>query len=509
MKIKSISRLKLDSAEPVYDVIDSGSNHNFIIRGQSCNLVSHNCNHGTFSLSDRNFYYIPEGGKVVIDYGSDAAHALGAQVFVGFCDELNFAKAGVKDVSKAKEHMMDLYNTISARVKGTFRMNGEVYGKIFAVSSKRSDSDFMEMYMQRQIEAGAGTHMYIADRPQWEVLPKSMFSDKTFTIAVGDKHKRGFVVSEGQDFPEALEELKNQGYTLLHPPIDMRPEFIADFDIALRDLAGISVPGTLSYITQEQVEQCICNRKNPFYQDILEIGTNDTLTIEEFFHIDEIEKRHMNMPMFIHMDLSLNDDKTGISGVCVCGSKDIKGADGKVIAMPVFAHIFSLSLQAPRGANIAYNKILSFIVWLRRQGFNIAGISRDQFQSEYLAQLLEAEGFGKVPKLSLDRTPDGYNALRSVLSEQRIDLLHVDLLENELIHLQRDSFSGKIDHRIGESKDVSDSLAGAVWNAILTNPGVPVPTKDLLRSAAMINTGRTMSPQTALNNIFFPGYKKY
>lgn len=43
------------------------------------------CSHGTFSKSDKDFYYIPEGGKVVIDYGSTAAHALGQQVFVGFC----------------------------------------------------------------------------------------------------------------------------------------------------------------------------------------------------------------------------------------------------------------------------------------------------------------------------------------------------------------------------------------------------------------------------------------
>lgn len=41
--------------------------------------------HGRFSRSDQDFYYIPEGDKVVINYGSDAAHALGQQVFAGFC----------------------------------------------------------------------------------------------------------------------------------------------------------------------------------------------------------------------------------------------------------------------------------------------------------------------------------------------------------------------------------------------------------------------------------------
>ena len=180
--------------------------------------------HGKKMGSDKNPYYVPNGDKVVINYGSDSAHALGQQVFCAVMDEINFSRAGIKDVSKAKQHMQDLYNTVSARVKGTFRMNGEVYGKIFAVSSKRGDSDFMEAYIQDQLAAGAGDHMLIADAPQWEVLPKSMFSEGTFYIAVGDRHKKGFVVPDNQAFPEALDELRSQGYQLLTPPIDMKPE---------------------------------------------------------------------------------------------------------------------------------------------------------------------------------------------------------------------------------------------------------------------------------------------
>lgn len=447
--------------------------------------------HGKFSASERNFYYIPEGNKVSIDYGSDAAHGLGKQVFVGFMDEMNFAKAGVKDVQKAKAHMKDLYNTVAARVKGTFRMGGEVYGKIIGISSKKSDSDFMETYMQDQVAAGAGDHIYIADAPQWEVLPPSMFKPEKFYIAVGDKYKKGFVVPEQQTFPEALEELKQQGYTLLQPPIDMKSEFLADFDIALRDLAGISIPGTLSFITQDQVSRCIGTRKNPFYSDILQIGTEDDYSIEEFFHMDVVDKRLLGLQHFLHLDLSLNDDKTGISDICISGRKDIKDADGRIVSLPTFTHVFSVSIQAPRGSNIAYDKITTFIVWLRKQGFHFKGLSRDQFQSEYMAQLLEAKGFGKVPKLSLDRTPEGYTSLRAVLTEQRIDLLDVELLNNELIHLQRDSVSGRIDHPVGGSKDLSDTLAGSVWNAILTSPGVPVPANKVASAIAAVNGGRS------------------
>ena len=134
-------------------------------------------------------------------------------------------------------------------------------------------------------------------------------------------------------------------------------------------------------------------------------------------------------------------------------------------------------------------RILRFIKWLRDQGFNIAGISRDQYQSEYLGQLLEEQGFS-VTKLSLDRTPDGYVALRSVLLEQRIDMLDHQLLQDELVHLQRDANTGRIDHTIGQSKDVSDGFAGAVWNAILTNPPIPVPTKSVAKAMQSINQRR-------------------
>ena len=459
------------------------------------------CQHGTFSDSERDFYYIPNGGKIVIDYGSSASHALGQQVFVGFCDEVNFSQAGIKDVKKAKARMKETYNTIAARVKGTFKHGGEVFGKIFAVSSKRSDSDFMEEYVKEQLDAGAGEHMYISDAPQWEVLPKETFSSKTFTIAIGGRHQKSFVVPENQDFPEAIADLESQGYKILHPPMDMRSDFLADFNVALRDLAGIAVLGSMSYFTQEMLTKCIkTDRRNPFYSDILQTGVKDNITLEEYFHLDEVLPIFKRVPIYIHLDLSLVSDRTGISGGAIVGRKDITSPDGNKISEPIYAQMFAVAIEAPRDDKISYSKIISFICWLRKSGFNIDRISRDQFQSEYVAQELESKGF-TVDKISLDRTPDGYGALHTVILEERFEMLDSKLLQDELIHLQRDMVTGRCDHPLGGSKDLSDAVAGWVWNAVLHNQGVAVQTSKKVNAMLAVNTGRN-NPANTIQGLF-------
>lgn len=465
--------------------------------------------HGTFSQSKIDFYYIPEGGKIVIDFGSDATHGLGQQILCAVLDECNFSKTGIKDVNKAKAHMRNTYDTIIARMRGTFKHGGEIFGKVFAVSSKRSDSDYMEARVKEQIDAGAGDHMYITDAPQWEVFPPGRFKKETFYIAIGDRYQKGFVVPDNQTFPEALNDLKLQGFRLIEPPIDMKSEFLADFHIALRDLAGIAVVGSMSFITQDTLDHCITTeRRNPFYSDTLQIGTKDSLTLEEFFHLEAIPDYIKRSPLYIHLDLSLVTDRTGLSGVGITSRKDILDIDNKKISQPFFSHLFSLGLEAPRGDKIPYSKIVSFLCWLRKSGFNIRRISRDQYQSEYLAQLLEAQGFS-VDLVSLDRTPDGYMALRSILLEHRIELLDHKLLQDELIHLQRDSLTGKLDHPVGGSKDIADSLGGCVWNATKDNPGITLSGKSLVSAIASVNKPRNRNLSAAQLPSMFPGlYKK-
>ena len=60
--------------------------------------------HGTLSKSERNFYYIPEGGKIVIEAGSDVAHSLGKQVFCLAGTTEVYTQYGVQTLQDACEN---------------------------------------------------------------------------------------------------------------------------------------------------------------------------------------------------------------------------------------------------------------------------------------------------------------------------------------------------------------------------------------------------------------------
>ena len=467
--INRIDRIHYAYYVPVYDVVDVRPNHTFVIHSNGVPIVSHNC---------------------------------------CMMDETNFAKSGVKDISLAKEHMKHLYDTVNARVSGTFRLKGDVYGKIIAASSKNTDSDFLSDHIETQQNAG-NIHLYLVDQPQWVVQPKEKFSSEVFHFTVGDRYKRGFVIPEENDDEEHRQEYIKQGYSVMEAPAEFRRNFVADYDIALRDIAGISVAGAMGFITQEAITPNLSQtRKNPFFTDTISLGTQDNKTIEEYFHLEVVPKILLSRIMNIHLDLSETNDRTGITGVCVDGNKLVTDFDGKKIQMPFLREVFSVGIEAPRGDRLSFQKVVNFLMWLRKCGFTIGTISTDQYQSSYMREVLSAQGF-VTDKISVDTSDEPYIGLRSILYDQRIELVRNELRDDELIHLQR--VNNKIDHPTtmhgGKkgSKDISDSLAGACWT--LTKEHIiskPAP-KSAIAAMAAVNQPR--NSRVKLPSMF-PGFSK-
>lgn len=424
MKIKSIETIQHDSPIPVYDVLDVQPNHNFVIASNSL-LVSHNC---------------------------------------AAIDECNFAKSGVKDIGIAKSTMKNLYDTINARISGTFRLNGEVYGKMITSSSKNTDCDFLSSHIENQLNSG-NTALYLVDEPQWKILPKEMFSDETFHFTVGDRYKKGFVIPEQDDNEEHRREYESQGYKVIEAPAELRKNFLADYDIALRDIAGISVAGSMGFIQQEIITPCVAtDRHNPFFQDVLQIGKNDNKTIEEFFHIEAVPQQFKRARMDIHLDMAETSDRSGISGVCVDGNKIVDDIDGKKVSRPMLKQVFQVGIEAPRGDRQSFQKVVNFLVWLRRQGFNIGKISADQYQSAYMLETLELQGFDTC-KVSVDRSDEPYIGLKNLLFDQCIELIKHQVQENELVHLQRTG--NKIDHPMTNPDGTKGCFTGDTMIALV------------------------------------------
>lgn len=468
--VSEVNNKSFDVPVPVYDVVNVEPHHNFLVYDSTSKsyVISHNC----------------------------------------LMDEVNFSQAGIKDINKAKVHMKQMYDTANARITGTFKIRGQVYGKMFTCSSKNSDSDYLSDYVENQLNAG-NTSLYLVDEPQWKVLPPEMFSTDTFYIAVGDRYKKGFVVSDENSDEIHLQAYRDEGYNVVEVPRDFLSNFKSDFDISLRDIAGIAVVGAMGFITQESVTVNVSTeRKNPFLFDIIVCGTSDNETIERNFHSEYVPDNLKHMPMYVHVDFAEVSDHTGICGVVCDGTKVIfDELTNKKVVMPSYSQVFQVAIEAPRGDRMSFQKVINFLVWLRRSGFNVRKVTTDQYQSSYVRETLKQQGFD-VDKVSVDSSEDPYIALRNVLQDQRISLVNHDLQEDELVHLKR--MNGRIDHPPqsstsdqednysrsgppgngygkGVGKDCADALAGSLWTAI-QDGGKPEPTaKQMTNMIANLN----------------------
>lgn len=421
--------------------------------------------HGTLSRSDSPEWKPPAGIELI--YGSQTRHIIGRAVFWCFIDEISFQPNN--DVEKQKEKAQQLVSTATARMQSRF-MRNNVNPTIFTLaSSKRTEQSFMETFIANKKKHESKT-TFVIDEPQWVIRPDKQ-SDITFKVAIGNK----FLNSEVVPLDVSEEDLKayiSRGYTLIDVPIGYYENFIDDIDIALTDIAGISTSSVTRYFSGPRI-QAIKHKefKNLFTKDVIEVGNapDDILQYYDFIDLDRLDQSLLSRPMYIHLDMSITGDKTGIAGVWIKGKKP--STEGQPASKDLFYRLaFSVSVKAPKGHQVSFEKNRQFIRWLRERGFNIKLCTSDTFQSADLLQQLSAEGF-HTEILSVDRLKEGiclpYQTLKSAIYEERVEIYdEANLLTEELIGLERTS-NGHIDHSPAgiNSKDQSDAFCGALYSA--------------------------------------------
>lgn len=422
---------------------------------------------GSMTTYKNSPYWVPpEPINIII--GSQSSDVIGKPIYFAFFDEISFIKN--QDIDKQKEKAQDMISTAIGGMMTRYVYNGENPTVLCVASSKRSEQSFMEEYI-RTLSQTEGHTTKVVDQPVWKVKPAGTYSDEMFWVGLGNKYLASIVIPDEDSTPEKLEAYKIKGYQLLQVPINFKAKFLEDIERNLCDFAGISSSSMNKYMAGEMVSACIDTTiSNPFIKDILEVGNapDDFAQYANFFDLSKVPAELISAPLYIHLDMSISGDMTGIAGVWIVGKKPSVSEEeqGKDL---LFRLAFSTSVKAPKGRQISFEKNRNFIRWLKATGFNVKEISCDTFQSYDLRQQLAAEGFTtsilSVDRVDADRICKPYQFLKSTVYERRLIMYKSERLYDEFVDVERNLNTGKVDHTPNYHKDVLDAVCGATFTA--------------------------------------------
>lgn len=412
-------------------------------------------------------------------FGSQTSHALSLDVFSATLDEMNFrGKRSIREEDD-ENSAQKLYHQVRTRIESRFLNAGYNPGLVINISSARASDSFVEKRIQ-EVHRRELKNVHVSDFALWDVKPGRYGGPKErFRVFVGS----GFRSSRILDETETVKDMRDDEKIITIPNV-FREAFEVGLDASIRDLAGVATAAIDKlFKRREVIVQARGKYANPISPETIYIGLNSGLQVSDYFDIDLVSKydnieRHLNhhpqCGRFIHVDLSKNKDRTGITSMCVpfYYEKHEKHYDKEgnrtTLKLPFVFVDFFAHIQAPKNDEISFEKIRQFLVWLRDgAGYPVVRISYDSWQSIHSLQLLQENGF-EVTTMSVDRTDAPYMELLNAYVERRIMTPPFTVLEKELRELEHDisAAKGAVDHPIDGSKDVADSLAGAYSNAL-------------------------------------------
>ena len=441
----------------------------------------------------------PEG--ITFAYGSRSSDAIGMSVICSMLDEANFVAGNGNNVSGSAEKALDMYAGIVNRANSRFIMDG---GINHALNILVSSSTHESSATAKQISMSKDDpHTIITAPSQWEVKPDK-FSKTFFWVCKGTNYLEpnivysvddinNFRLSEGLYKDKEIKDSSSEDYYVISKAISNLPPHLQDYFLrvpielksgfemniirSLQDLGGVSTTTSGKLFNSPAVfNDCIDSRfKHPFVAQEIVIATGDNMQIKDYLR-EGVGFADKEKPRYIHIDQSTTTDSTGITSVYIDSIIEEEG-----VRKPIYGVDFMLRINPPKPPKkIAIYKIRNFVVYLRDVvGINIGKVSYDIFNSEESRQILEELGFN-VAYRSVDRNDKAYLDLVEIMYEKRLKMYDYPILRHELFNLVHDRARRKVDHPkttkgntdysgkgsdVG-SKDVSDSLAGAIANAL-------------------------------------------
>lgn len=406
--------------------------------------------------------YFEDKNIRVVQGGSDADSVLGEALIGGVIDEVNFMamvlRSKKSEVTTGKSGTYDqaqnLYDTVTRRRKGRFVYPAQHIGMFCVGSSTRYKGDFTDRRLDFIKETNE-KNVYVYRKAQYEARPQEKYSGKYFWITVENDASMDIKIHEEDTQPKS----EGQKYRI---PTDYLSDFQKDPHGSLRDVVGVSV-----------------NSINPFFRlrrYIMEsVQRAEEKGIKSFLNKDNVILGVDGMPLvyrghkcedrgkprYVHIDLSVNNDRCGIAMVRMDGMVEKEREHGVVELMPTATVELSVTIQPDHETEIDFAEIRAWVKRLKvRHGYPIRAISYDGVISIESRQEWKKQGM-PAGYISVDRYPDNYTHFRDALYDHRVTLINNPVVVQEMYDLEHDEKTGKIDHRVDTTKDGIDAIVGA------------------------------------------------
>ena len=421
--------------------------------------------------------------NVLLQAGSKARHAIGRNTLGAFMDEVNFRLE-----KNAQGAAKEMYDAITRRTNSRFGKSND--GILVLVSSSRSETDFLATHIRAQKK---NLSTKVIARAYWDGIGKYkiLYSGAKFKVDPGDHFTVPKILGPTDDIDSLPQEVQGR---IIEVPIEHFDEFESDLTGSVCDIAGLGASSTLKFFYNH------LHLVNTLRDDVIDIfsGLDEVaLSVECGYDLwDYIDlskfiiqtgggfspRRHPASPRFLHIDMSSGaQDNMGLTMVHPVWSTEVDFIDPSSQArerriMPTYEVDFTVGVKRDAsGKEIDFGKIRKFIFWLRDQGFRVTVTCDLLAMSLETISILKQNGFD-ASYMSVDKTKVPYMTLRQAIAEGRISVVDKDLLFSELVNL--DDEGKKVDHPVSNtitwksrlvkergSKDLSDSLAGAVTKA--------------------------------------------
>lgn len=399
--------------------------------------------------------------------GSNVSHIIGEDMLGCVLDEANVRKVAQ---GTEVEETQKMFQEMRQRSVMTFSKNGVWGGFSGIISSTTTSSSFVALELEKAKKDG---DTVIMEASVYEANPEQ-YSKEKFPIFIGNGEIEPFIVDQADEtirnrinetYGVTLDEFIEDNPQLIEPvPVSIRKFYEEDLVFSLANMSGKAMSGSNKYMSPKIVNKIWDKTlKNPFNKDIPQIGIYDSIAPYEIWNPDIGMENYHGENVYVHIDASQKHDHTGFSALYY-------DVEDKMIRSILTVRMF-MNKEIPDN-QIDQEKILQLLLFMRDNGVNFKFISGDHYSKDWLIpQCKKIFGNDHSEYLSVDKDPVPYLTMLNLAKLDRYGLPYYKPLEHELVNLNRDLATNKVDHNHNPDgnnpiwfKDCSDGLAGATHN---------------------------------------------